>query len=89
MVWLTAVPQIPSLAKPKEWAGLRLTTDGERRLVPDIFGGGRVDGVFRDVGGVIADPFEMTRDEHQIQVTAQLFRVLRHPLDQAPAGTGF
>ncbi|MDQ3314065.1 MAG: hypothetical protein M3505_05470 [Verrucomicrobiota bacterium] len=28
----------------------------------------------------------MARDKHQIKIAAELFRILRHPLDQAPAG---
>jgi hypothetical protein len=42
-----------------------------RSLVADIFGGGGVNRVFRDIGGVIADPLEVARDEHQVQITAQ------------------
>ena len=38
---------------------LPLTTDGERRLMANVFGGGRVNCVFRDIGRVIAHPFEM------------------------------
>ena len=41
-------------------------------LMPDIFRGGGVNRILRDVGGVIADPLEMARDENQIQIAAQL-----------------
>ena len=54
--------------------------------MPDVFRRGGVDRIFGDVRRVIADPLEMARDEHQIQITAQLFRILRDPLDQPSAG---
>ena len=57
--------------------------------MPDVFRGGGVNRIFGDVGRVIADAFEMARDEHQIQIAAQLVGILRHPLDQAPAGLAF
>jgi len=51
----------------------------------DIFCGRGVDGVFRDVRSVIAHPLEMARDEHQIQITTELVRILGHALNQTPA----
>jgi hypothetical protein len=32
--------------------------------MPDVLGGGGVNRVLGDVGGVISDAFEVTRDEH-------------------------
>src|ERR1044072_7873938 len=53
-------------------------------LMPDVLRCGGVNGVFRHVGGVIADAFETARNENQIQVAAELGRIFRHPFDQAP-----
>jgi len=54
--------------------------------MPNIFRGGGVNGILGNIGGVIADPFKMPGDEHQVQIPAQLVGVLRHSLDQTPAG---
>src|ERR1700732_4102951 len=56
------------------------------RLVPNVFRCRRVDGVFRNVSGVVADPLEAARNEDQIEITAKLVRVLSHPLDQRAIG---
>ena len=57
-------------------------------LMPDVFRGNSIDCVFGNIGGMIADPLEVARDEHEVQVAAQLFRILRHALDEALAGLG-
>ena len=54
-------------------------------LVPDVFRGRGVDGVFRHVRGMIADAFETAGNEDQIQVAAELAWVFRHALDQTAA----
>ena len=54
--------------------------------MPDIFRSSGVDGVFRHIGGVVADPLETARNEDQIQIAAKLLGIFRHPFDQAPAG---
>src|SRR5438270_366878 len=54
-------------------------------LVPNILRGGGINRILRDVRRVIAHAFEVSRDEHQIQITAELFRILRHAVDQLAA----
>ena len=44
--------------------------------MPDIFGSDDVDGILGDVCRVIADALQAARDEHQIQITAELLRVV-------------
>src|SRR5438477_3847174 len=54
-------------------------------LMTNVFGGGGVNGVLGDVGGVVPDAFEVPGDKHQVDVTAQLFRIARHTVDQLTA----
>ena len=54
--------------------------------MPDVFGRGGVDSVLGDVGGVIADAFETARNKNQIEITAQLIRIMRHAFDQFATG---
>jgi hypothetical protein len=49
--------------------------------MPDVFSGSGVNCVFGNIGGVIANAFEATANENQIQVAPQLLRILRHALD--------
>ena len=53
----------------------------DKRLMADVFGRRRIDRVLSDVGGVIADAFEMAPDEHQVQIATQLIRIFRHSLN--------
>src|SRR5689334_16002131 len=52
----------PEARSPK--SELRMTIAG---VVPDVAGRDDEDDVFGDVGGVIADSFEVPRDENQVQ----------------------
>ena len=54
----------------------------------NVFRGGGVDGVFRDICRVIADPLQATRNKHQVQIAAELLRIFCHALDESPAGGG-
>jgi hypothetical protein len=49
--------------------------------MPNILRGGGVNGLFGNIGRVIADAFEATANENQVQVAPQLFPILRHALD--------
>src|SRR5216684_2466428 len=53
------------------------------RLMPDVFSSRGVNRVLRDVRSVIADAFETTGNKNQIEITAQLFGILRHSVGQA------
>src|SRR5207247_10217661 len=57
-------------------------------LMPNVFRRNGVNGVLGNVSSMIAHPSEVARDKHQIDVTAQLFRIARHPIDQLPAHLG-
>ena len=48
--------------------------------VPDIFRSDGVDCILGNVGRVIADPLQAARDEHQIEIAAELLRVFSHSL---------
>ena len=39
-------------------------------LMANVFGSGGVNRIFGDVGGMVADAFEVTRDKHQIDIAA-------------------
>ena len=54
--------------------------------MPDIFSSRGVNSVFGNVGSVIADALQAAANKNQVQVTAQLIRILRHALDQFMAG---
>ena len=54
---------------------------GSGTLMPDVFGGGCVDRIFGNIRSVVAYPLEMSANKHQIQITAQLLRIVRHSLD--------
>src|SRR3954452_7048631 len=85
--WPVPIAQIPFFAKRKGWRGVALLAiGGKNSLMPNIFRRGGVNGVLRDIRRVIADPLEMPRDEHQVQITAQLVGILSHPFDQSSAG---
>ena len=49
--------------------------------MPDIFSSGGVNGVFGNVRSVIANALKAAANKNQIQVAAQLIRILRHALD--------
>jgi hypothetical protein len=51
------------------------------RLMPNVFGGGGVNRILRDVGGVVTNPLQATCDKDQIEIAAELFGVLRHSFD--------
>src|SRR5438128_7712508 len=57
-------------------------------LMANVFGGGGVNRIFGDVGGVVAYALEVARNKHQVDVTAQLFRIACHAIDQLPAHLG-
>jgi hypothetical protein len=54
---------------------------GSEGGMPDIFSSGGINGVFGNVGSVIANALKAAANKDQIQVTAQLIRILRHALD--------
>jgi hypothetical protein len=54
--------------------------------MPDVFRGGGVNGVLGNIGGMIAHAFEAAANKNQVQVTPQLFPVVRHALDQCATG---
>ena len=47
----------------------------------DVLGGGGINCLLGNIGGVIAYAFEATANKNQIQVAPQLLRTLRHALD--------
>src|SRR5438552_16061723 len=49
----------------------------------NVFRGCGIDCVFRNVGGVIPDALEATRNENQIEIAPELLRVLGHAIGQA------
>jgi hypothetical protein len=49
--------------------------------MPDVFSGGGVNRVFRNISSVIADALEAPANENQVQITSQLLRILGHALD--------
>src|SRR5437588_9114549 len=55
-------------------------------LVSDIFGRGGVNCILRDICCMIADTLETARNENQVEITAELLRVLCHPLSQFAVG---
>ena len=55
-------------------------------LVPDVLRCSGVNGVFGDVGRMITDSFERTPDENEVEISAQLSRVLGHSINQFTAG---
>ena len=59
-------------------------TEAASSLMPDVFCRRGVNSIFGNVGCVIAHAFEGTGNENQIQIAAQLLRVLHHPIDQFP-----
>src|SRR5437899_10057790 len=59
-----------------------LSRSGDR-LVSNVFGRGCVNRVLCDVGGVIPDALEATRNENQIEIAPELLRVLGHAVGQA------
>jgi hypothetical protein len=54
--------------------GARVPSDklcrGGDLLMANVFGSGGVNRIFGDVGGMVADAFEVTRDKHQIDIAA-------------------
>src|SRR5438309_1017918 len=52
-------------------------------LVSNVFGRGCVNRVLCDVGSVIPDALEATRDKNQIEIAPELLRVLGHAVGQA------
>src|SRR5262249_34756480 len=95
--WGTVVALFFSSVRGVTWAcgifnGCRLATHTQRSvsrgcrhvLMPDVFCCRGVNSVFGDVRGVIADAFEGTRDQDQIEIPAQLLPVLHHPFGQFP-----
>src|ERR1700758_876755 len=60
---------------------MRVLDRGRGSLVPDIFGGGCVNCVFGNIGGVVANAFEAAANKNKIQVAPQLIRVLCHSID--------
>ncbi len=40
--------------------------------MPNVLRRGRINGILPDVGGVVANPFEVLGDEEQIEIAAQL-----------------
>src|SRR6188508_1270966 len=58
----------------------RCVLDGGRyALVPDIFRNRGVNGIFGNIGCVIADAFESTRNQDEVKIPAQLLAILHHP----------
>ena len=53
--------------------------------MPNVLGGGGVNCILRNIRCVIADALEVPRDKYQIQITTELFRVMRHAVDELTA----
>src|SRR6266480_2636843 len=69
-----------------QYAMLAMSGGSLESLMPDIFSRGSVNRILGNVRGMVAHAFEATADENQIQVAAQLLRVLRHALHQLVTG---
>src|SRR5205085_9275861 len=54
-------------------------------LVTNVFGGRGENRILADVSGMIADAFEVTGNEHEVDVTVQLLRMACHSIDQLSA----
>lgn len=54
----------------------------------NVFGRGRINGFLADIGGVIANPFQMPGDEDEIEITAQFLSILSRARDQLLGGVG-
>ncbi len=53
-----------AIISPNRAKATTVSGRSNERLMPNIFGGSGVNRVFGDVGGVISDAFEVTRDKH-------------------------
>jgi hypothetical protein len=62
-------PSLSSGMTAPECTATKLSRGGDL-LMANVFGSGGVNRIFRDVGGMVADAFEMARDKHQVDIAA-------------------
>src|SRR3954470_15579547 len=79
-IWSWRLPDSPNQRRTFPQADAGLCRCGDL-LMANIFGGSGVNRIFGDVGGVIAHAFEVTGDEHQVDVAVQMFRMTPHAFD--------